>query len=114
MRGPGVYACVLVLLWMAGCAGNTATRPAAVDLSVKNFSFTPTEKSIANSAPVTWQVKNEDSVRHSLTQTFNFNLDKDLPPGETTTVSFTAPAGGGDYQVVCKYHGDMKLTVHVA
>lgn len=83
----------------AAAAGTTGKT---VSLEAGNFYFKPNAVTIAAGTPVTFAIANVAQIPH------NFSIDElkisvALPPGQTTEVTVTAPAGS--YQFYCDLPG---------
>jgi uncharacterized cupredoxin-like copper-binding protein len=86
----------------ATAAADVASSGEPVSLEAGNFYFDPNAVTIPAATPVTFAIKNVAQIPH------NFSIDAlkisvALPPGETTQVTITAPAGS--YQFYCNLPG---------
>ena len=119
-------------LTIAACGGEAATTTggggaASTELttSVKEYVFTPNTWTVPAGEQVTITVTNEGSLKHEwvllqdgvtitseedlpdseeeLEENF-VNVEKEVEPGETTTLTFEAPPAGS-YQVICAIPG---------
>ncbi|MEA2606765.1 MAG: hypothetical protein QOI00_1522 [Chloroflexota bacterium] len=83
----------------AACAVAPAGATATVNVSIKNFSFSPQPVQAKVGDTVAW--KNDDSASHSATMDDN-SCDTDaISPGSAAMLVFTAP---GTYTYHCKIH----------
>jgi plastocyanin len=132
-----VSASVAVALTVAGCtmpttkdgggygpanqSAHKAVAPAPVELRSgaeqklrsKDASWTPATYVTTAGAKVVLDVSNSDPTQHNFTFG-DLEISKNLPPGTSTQISFTAPKPGR-YRFYCKYHQqEMQgwLTVH--
>jgi plastocyanin len=132
-----VSASVAVALTVAGCtmpttkdgggygpanqSAHKAAAPAPVELrsgaaqklKSKDASWTPATYVTTAGAKVVLDVSNSDPTQHNFTFG-DLEISKNLPPGTSTQISFTAPKPGR-YRFYCKYHQqEMQgwLTVH--
>jgi plastocyanin len=132
-----VSASVAVALTVAGCtmpttkdgggygpanqSAHKAAAPAPVELrsgaeqklKSKDASWTPATYVTTAGAKVVLNVSNSDPTQHNFTFG-DLEISKNLPPGTSTQISFTAPKPGR-YRFYCKYHQqEMQgwLTVH--
>jgi plastocyanin len=132
-----VSASVAVALTVAGCtipttkdgggygpanqSAHKAAAPAPVELrsgakqklKSKDASWTPATYVTTAGAKVVLDVSNSDPTQHNFTFG-DLEISKNLPPGTSTQISFTAPKAGR-YRFYCKYHQqEMQgwLTVH--
>lgn len=93
----------------ATTAGSTATTTQAApqqsgSLSVvtQDFKFVPATLNARVGQAVTVALKNEGKAEHNFSIS-SLNVNQDLKPGETATVTFT-PKTAGDVQFFCEYH----------
>lgn len=105
--------CVLGgMLLLAGCGPKAVT----MNLDLVEYSFTPNLIEVPAGAEVTVTMQNKGTLEHELvimllgqqvTTPFddddepNIYWEHELQPGKVETVTFTAPAEKGTYQVVC-------------
>jgi len=83
----------------SGSSGPASTAGAHIVIS--NFSFQPTNLTVAPGAKVS--VTNDDSVTHTVTATTGKAFDTgDIPSKQT--VQFTAPTTAGSYPYACTIH----------
>lgn len=83
----------------------------AATLTIKNFTFTPANLTVAPGTKVT--VTNKDTTTHTVTATDkkkSFDTGS-VAAGKTTT--FTAPSTAGSYPYKCTIHPFMKATLTV-
>ena len=88
----------------------------SVDVDMKEYSFTPSTIEVPAGAEVTVNLKNSGTLEHEMVimifgkeATAPFNGDDEpnifweheLKMGESESVTFTAPAKAGEYQIVC-------------
>ncbi|MGH9245778.1 MAG: cupredoxin domain-containing protein [Acidimicrobiales bacterium] len=66
--------------------------------------------SFSAAAGATVAVENRDNARHSVTSD-DGGFDEELAGGESG--EFTAPDEPGDYEVVCRFHAGMEMTLTV-
>jgi plastocyanin len=94
----------------ATSSAGAATTGATVNLSAKDFAFTPTALTVAAGGG-TVKFTNTGSVEHNFTVDGK-GISKDAEAGDTATVRVDLPAG--TYQFHCKYHPtQMKGTLTV-
>lgn len=92
---------VIGLLAMASLAHASTTQ-----VSIKNYSYVPSEITISKGDTVTW--KNDDDVIHDAK--FGDSESPDLKKGETYSRTFDKP---GTYDYMCTIHPSMKGKVIV-
>src|SRR6266566_4685180 len=89
-----------------GSGGNTVT--------LSGLAFSPTSLAVAVGTTVTF--KNDDSVDHTVTNgkdgkpDANAAFDKSLPTGQSVDITFDK---AGTFNVTCKIHSTMNMTVMV-
>ena len=99
MRNTLLAACLVPLL--------SSDALAATVVSQKGRAFRPGEISVARGETITFT--NEDSYIHQVYASGIFESDEKAP-GENVNQTFTA---AGTFQVRCRIHPTMKLTVRV-
>ena len=95
---------------LAGCSSSSSGKKTSsggggattIQLTAKDFSFSPATISAKAGQKVTVSFKNDGSVEHNFSIS-SLNVDKDAEKGASETVSFT-PTQSGDIQFFCKYH----------
>jgi uncharacterized cupredoxin-like copper-binding protein len=123
----GLLAGLVVML--AGCGGRSLTK---LNITMTDFKYDPVENTIGAGEEITLQIKNDGAVLHeyvimNLGQTAgdtfgdedegNIYWEVEVDPGQSKTVTFTAPTEPGDYEIVCGTEGHLeagmkgKLTV---
>lgn len=99
-----------VLLLVVGCGSSPASPPpAANQIVIKNFMFSPMTLTVAPGARIT--VSNEDSAAHTITATGKSFDSGNIAPGRTATI--TAPAKAGSYSYLCDIHQYMTGVIKV-
>lgn len=112
----------MVLSLLAACGGGgggSGSGQTNLKVTMTDFKFDPANVSVPAGQQITVSLTNNGSVEHSwgvlktkaagstITDADKANLlaVKVVPPGGTDTLTFTAPAEAGDYQVVCDVPG---------
>ena len=110
----------LATLAIAACGSGSDAGPGALQAAMTEFSFDPTAWTVTSGDEVTIELVNNGTAEHNWTLMkagSEITSESDLPedgaaraelyvaqgsatPGQTTTVTFTAPAAG-EYQVIC-------------
>ena len=110
-----VFGLALLLCVLApGCASQPATSPApaAVQVSIKGFAFTPNQPSLTRGTTITWT--NDDGTTHTVTSgvpgTPSGKFDQRVEPGKTFSFTFTET---GTYEFFCNIHNSMRGTATV-
>lgn len=84
-------------------AGETAAAaPAAVTVTIDNFSFTPAVATVTPGTTVTWV--NHDDIPHTVVETDKAFRSKALDTDDRFSFTFTTP---GDYAYFCSLHPHM-------
>jgi plastocyanin len=110
---------VLVTVTLTSCGGGGPST--TIDVTLTDFQFTPNQFTIPVGQEITLNALNTGAVVHNFVimklgttagPTFeeddNANVfwqERDIPPGGDISVTFTAPAEPGEYQVVCRTEG---------
>ena len=102
---PGIRRLLVAVLALSGAA--IAPALAATVVTQKGRSFRPAEITIAHGETVTFT--NEDSYIHQVYASGVFESDEKAP-GENLNETFPS---SGTFQVRCRIHPTMKLTVRV-
>jgi plastocyanin len=97
---------------LAGCSsssgkktsstGSTSGGATTIQLTAKDFAFTPTTIAAKAGQKVTVTFKNDGSTEHNFSIS-SLNVDKDAEKGASASVSFT-PTQSGTIEFFCKYH----------
>ncbi|MCU1450678.1 MAG: cupredoxin protein [Acidimicrobiales bacterium] len=97
----------------AASTGTTTQAPpqqsGALSVVTQDFMFVPASLDAKVGQAVTVTIKNEGKAEHNFSIT-SLNVNKDLAPGKTETVTFT-PKTAGDLQYFCEYHKASKNMV---
>jgi plastocyanin len=96
---------LLVMLTMAGMAGNAAGQdkaPASAEVKIDNFSFAPATLTVPAGTTVTWT--NHDDIPHTVVSTDNVFKSKVLDTDEKFSFTLTKP---GTYPYFCSIHPKM-------
>jgi plastocyanin len=108
--------CAVLLTAAAACgsgpdsnngAGSSVGGTASATITIKDFAYT-TPTSVAPGAKI--NVKNEDSLAHTVTADSGNAFDDQANPGNS---SFTAPSEPGSYPFHCTFHPEMHGTLVV-
>ncbi|NUQ86408.1 MAG: cupredoxin domain-containing protein [Anaerolineales bacterium] len=107
---------LFLALLLSACGGNGNGASTNITLKMTDFSFTPNTFTVPAGKEITVQVSNEGVVEHEfvimkfgaeVTSPFddddeaNIYWEIELEPGESETVTFTAPSEAGKYQISC-------------
>lgn len=96
---------------MAASTAPTGQTPQATHtVTIRNFSFNPSDITVKNGTTVTWT--NKDSVAHTVTETDNLNGPDSgtVNPGSSYSFTFSKT---GTYHYHCAIHTQMLGTVTV-
>ena len=111
-RGAAVSAMVLGMA--TATPGHAAAQVTAGQEAVtqKNLQFNPNEMSIAVGDTVTWTNHETDQQTiHSVVQQGGSEINSpDIPPETSFSWTFVTAQ---DYHIVCRFHPDMFMTLHV-
>jgi plastocyanin len=99
-------ALTLLLVAALGLAGRRASaadgNPAAAEVKIDNFSFTPQEIKVKAGTTVVWT--NRDDIPHTVTSTDLVFKSKTLDTDDKFTMTFAKP---GTYPYFCSIHPKM-------
>lgn len=111
---------LLAALILSSCAKNYDTE---LTVDMVEFAFTPAEYTIPAGKEITLNLTNSGTVEHEFVimkfgQTVsipfsdddegNIYWEHEVEPGKSETVTFTAPADLGEYQIVCGTAGHLE------
>ena len=105
MNGKSIRTAAAIGLVMAMCAGIVGaaqTNPAATEVKIDNFSFTPAELKVAVGTTVTWT--NGDDIPHTVVSTDKVFKSKVLDTGDKFSFTFTT---AGTFPYFCSIHPKM-------
>lgn len=85
-----------------GAPAGAQQAPAAAEVKIDNFSFSPATLTVAVGATVTWT--NNDDIPHTVVSTDKVFKSKVLDTGEKFTFTF---AKAGEYPYFCSIHPKM-------
>ncbi len=106
-------------LVLAACGGSSTN----LKVAMTDFKYEPMENTILAGEEITLNIKNEGAVLHeyvimNLGQTAgdkfgdedegNIFWEVEIEPGQSKTVTFTAPAEAGTYEIVCGTAGHLE------
>ena len=95
-------------LLLAGVPAGGATRPPALTVGIKEFTYLPPQLRVPVGTRVTWT--NRDEEVHTVTSAAGAFASAGLSKDETFTQTFTKP---GTYPYFCALHPQMRATVVV-
>ncbi len=117
----GVILALSLVLTACGGSGS-ASSGASISATMSEFKFDPGTWSVTAGQQVSLKLTNSGSVEHSWVlmskpvagssftdaDKANILFSKTVPAGQSATVTFTAPATAGDYQVLCDVPGHLE------
>jgi uncharacterized cupredoxin-like copper-binding protein len=117
-----VFVLVLTTLFLNACSGQS--QPSTeLKVDMTDFAFTPSQYIIPAGKEITLQIQHNGTVEHDFiimkygTEVGGHFNEEDQPnvywqikvqPGESQTVTFTAPDQPGTYQIVCGMAGHVE------
>jgi plastocyanin len=116
---PMLFAAALTFV-LAACTSNTSSSVQSAGASggsvvnLSGLAFSPTSLTVKMGTTVTFQ--NKDTVDHTVTNgkdgkpDANAAFDKSLPAGQSVVITFDK---AGTFNVTCKIHSTMNMTVTV-
>lgn len=121
MKKKLVSILLLTALFLSACGQGRPTS--AINVEMTDFAFTPNQFTVPAGMQITLHAKHEGLVEHDFV-VMKLNTDvgghfseEDLvnvywqvkiQPGESQTVTFTAPSTPGTYQIVCGMAGHVE------
>jgi uncharacterized cupredoxin-like copper-binding protein len=112
---------LLTTLILSACGSGTASTDLKVDMT--DFAFTPSQYMVPAGQEITLEIQHDGTVEHDFiimkygTEVGGHFNEEDLvniywqikiQPGESQTVTFTAPSEPGTYQIVCGMAGHVE------
>ena len=101
---PKWFVIVAVLAMAAACGGSSSSGP---QVTIREFSFSPSTMQIKAGTTVTWTNRDEDAHTVAISGS---PVSRPLQTGETYTHTFAQP---GTYSYLCTIHPTMRGTVVV-
>ncbi|HZS15896.1 MAG TPA: cupredoxin domain-containing protein [Candidatus Dormibacteraeota bacterium] len=101
-RLRSVAAAAGAVLALAACGSTSSSSGSGPTVTARNYSFTPSTVAVSAGQQVTVTFVNAGTTAHSLTLD-NGGGDVTAQPGETQTLTFTAPQSG-TVTFHCKFH----------
>ena len=114
---------VFLSLWFALTACSSGGASTSLNVNMTDFVFNPNNFTVPAGEEITIEATNNGAVEHELV-IFNFGTDAgdkfddededniywevEVEPGESTTVTFTAPSQPGEYFVSCGIAGHLE------
>jgi plastocyanin len=96
----------LLAVGLAACSSSSKSSPAKADITIQNFTFTPSPVKAGS----TVTVQNKDAVSHTVTAD-NGAFNVTVHSGSSAT--FKAPATAGTYKLHCNIHSSMHASLTV-
>ena len=122
MKKLALFALLAVFtLLLAACGGGKSTTK--LDVTMTDFKYDMEDYTIAAGKEITMNIKNDGAVLHEFVimkygldigddfgpeDEDNIYWEVEVDPGASKTVTFTAPADAGEYQIVCGTEGHFK------
>ncbi len=112
----------VISILLASCGGASAPTT-EIDLTVTDFQFSPNSFTVPAGKEITLNTSNSGAVLHNI---IIMNLGKtagsefsdedlpniywklEMPPGNNSSTTFTAPKEPGDYEIVCSIPGHVQ------
>ncbi|MGD8188651.1 cupredoxin domain-containing protein [Brevibacillus ginsengisoli] len=82
----------------------TSTQPHEIKLDMKEFSYSMPEIKVHAGEKIHFVLTNSGKVEHDINSE-ELKLDKDVAPGKTETLDWTAPSKPGTYPIICDKPG---------
>jgi len=113
---------VLIVLSLSLSACGKGGANTKLNITMKEFAYDPMDNQVKAGADITLKIKNEGAVIHeyvimkeglSAGNEFgpedeeNIYWEVEVEPGESKTVTFTAPSNPGYYEIVCGTEGHL-------
>ena len=110
---------VIASLALTACGGNSAPST-SIQADFSDFVFTPNKWTVPAGQEITLTATNSGAVEHEFVimkfgttvgddfgdeDEENIYWEVEVQPGDSTTITFTAPSEPGEYQIVCGTKG---------
>ena len=114
---------LIIILALALSACGKSGPSARISFTMTDFAFTPNEFTVPAGEKITLKATHNGTVEHNFivmnygtdagemydeADRVNVFFEVDLQPGESKTVSFTAPEQPGTYQIICGMVGHLQ------
>jgi uncharacterized cupredoxin-like copper-binding protein len=111
---------------LASCGGTPAPTT-EIDLTVTDFQFSPNSFRVPAGKEITLNTSNSGAALHNLIimslgkkagaefgeeDLPNIYWKLEMPPGDNSSTTFTAPKEPGDYEIVCSIPGHIQAGMH--
>lgn len=109
----------LTVMVFAACSGSGGSAGNSISTTATDFHFEPSTWTVKAGEQVTLEITNDGAVEHDwvllgsmITAPADGEKDvifeTEVAPGQTESVTFTAPATPGEYQVICEIAGHLE------
>ncbi len=109
----------VAVIVLAACSGGGSSSGNSISTTATDFHFEPSSWTVKAGEEVTLSITNNGAVEHDwvllgsmITPPADGEKDvifeTEVAPGQTETVTFTAPATPGEYQVICEIAGHLE------
>lgn len=120
---PNFILLLAVAVALSACGAGAGQAVTAITVDMEEFMFTPTDFTVPAGQQITLNLENSGAIQHDFVilqagaqVSIPFNEDdadkiywqQVLEAGGSLTVTFTAPAAPGEYQVLCGVPGHME------
>jgi uncharacterized cupredoxin-like copper-binding protein len=114
---------LLLTTFILSACGGQDNASAKINVDMTDFAFTPNQYIVPASQEITLQIRHDGTVEHDFIimkygaevgghfneeDLVNVYWQIKIQPGESQTVTFTAPSEPGTYQIVCGMAGHVE------
>ena len=116
---PVLSVLIVLSLALTACGGNSAPST-SIQVDFSDFVFSPNKWTVPAGQEITLTATNSGAVEHEFVimkfsttvgddfgdeDEENIYWEVEVQPGDSTTITFTAPSEPGEYQIVCGTKG---------
>jgi uncharacterized cupredoxin-like copper-binding protein len=113
---PLVLTVILSIGILSACTSKTTTtslESTTIKIDMNEFSFSQKEIKVKQGEKIHFVLTNTGKYAHDVNSE-ELKIDKDVDPGNTEELDWTAPQKAGSYQIICDKPGHMDKGMKIA